>query len=307
MSTLVDDPVLVAFAGEVGATGPVAVEGGRTRWSHCGAPDDGTRLVRAPTGIVEHRPEEMTVRVRAGTTVSELHEALAAAGQRSALPERGGTVGGALAVGENDLHCLGRGRLRAALLQVRYVSAEGVLVTGGGPTVKNVTGFDLPRLMVGAYGTLGLLAEAIVRTNPLPAVSCWLQSTDADPFAARDVLLRPSVVLWDGTTTWVQLEGHEPDVVSETIALGTVGTFTTNGDLPPLPPHRWSLRPSDLATLDRHALGSFVASIGVGNVFASHPQPRRELDPAALALSHRLKAEFDPTGRLNPGRHPWSQ
>src|SRR4051812_7469403 len=104
----------------------------------------------------------MTVRVRVGTTVAELHEALRAHGQRSALPERGGTVGGAIAVGHNDLHVLGRGRVRDAVLQLRYVSADGRLITGGGTTVKNVSGFDLPRLMVGALGTLGVLAEAVL-------------------------------------------------------------------------------------------------------------------------------------------------
>ena len=97
----------------------------------------------------------MTVRVRTGTTVEELHTELAARGQRTPLVERGGTVGGALAVGENDIFVLGRGTLRASVLQVRYVSAEGRIVNGGGPTVKNVTGFDLPRLMVGALGTFG--------------------------------------------------------------------------------------------------------------------------------------------------------
>ena len=106
----------------------------------------------------------MVVTVRAGTTVAELHETLAAAGQTSALPDRGGTVGGAVAVGENRLDRLGRGSARRRL-QVRYVSAEGEIVTGGGPVVKNVSGFNLPKLIVGSLGTLGLIAEVVLRTN----------------------------------------------------------------------------------------------------------------------------------------------
>src|SRR4051812_14537728 len=169
MSTTVVDEVLQEFAAQVGESGPVAIEGSRTRWSVGGELASGTRLLRAPAGILEHIPDEMTVRVRVGTTVAELHRVLAEAGQHTALPDRGGTVGGALAVGENDVRVLGRGWIRQSLLQVRYVSAEGRVVKGGGPTVKNVSGFDLPRLMVGSLGTLGLLAEVILRTNPIPS------------------------------------------------------------------------------------------------------------------------------------------
>ena len=66
--------------------------------------------------------------------------------------------------------------------QVRYVSAEGTVVKAGGPTVKNVSGFDLCRLLVGSLGTLGLIAEVVLRTRPLPAAERWLAG-EADPFA----------------------------------------------------------------------------------------------------------------------------
>ena len=250
-----DDPVLAAFSAEVGDEGPVAVEGSRSRWSHGGDPAPGTRLVRAPEGIVDYQPEEMTVRVRVGTSVADLHAALAERGQRTALPDRGGTVGGALAVGESDVRALGRGLIRTALLQIRYVSAEGRIVSGGGPTVKNVSGFDLPRLMVGSLGTLGLLAEAILRTNPLPSTSRWLAADGVDPLAVHERLIVPSAILWDGTTTWVELEGHEADVDAQQASLGDLGSFRTVDALEadalpvPLPPHRWSLPPADLVHL----------------------------------------------------------
>jgi glycolate oxidase FAD binding subunit len=261
--------------------------------------------VKAPAGIVEHRPEEMTVRVRVGMGVDELHHELAARGQLTALPRRGGTVGGALAVGEDDLCVLGRGRVRDAVLQVRYVSAEGAVVTGGGPTVKNVTGYDLPRLLVGSLGTLGLLAEAILRTNPIPAVSRWFRAEDADPFAARDAILRPSAVLFDGRTSWVRLEGHAADVEASRRQLAAAaggGPWEECDGGPELPAHRWSLRPSELRHLDPAVLGAYVASVGVGTVFASRPQPARQVSPALRALMARVKQELDPGGRLNPGR-----
>ena len=92
----------------------------------------------------------MTVTVRAGTTTTELTAALTEAGQRCALPERGGTVGGSVVIGENHPEVLGRGWLTSSVLQVTYISSEGKLIRGGGPTVKNVSGFDLPRLIVGS-------------------------------------------------------------------------------------------------------------------------------------------------------------
>lgn len=301
MTTSVD-PHMAAFASDVGGAGPVAVEGSRTRWDVGGELSPGTCLVKAPSGILEHRPEEMTVHARAGTAVAELHAELASRGQRTALARRGGTIGGALAVGENDLSVLGRGRVRDCVLQLSYVSAEGAVVKCGGPTVKNVSGFDLPRLIVGSFGTLGLIGEVILRTNPIPPISRWVVSSDSDPFMVLGAVARPSAVLWDGTLTFVELEGYAADVQTQQDALGSIGHWAEAAAAPELPAHRWSLRPSDLRHLERYALGPFVASVGAGTVFASAPQPLRAASPASLALAERVKQQFDPTKRLSPGR-----
>ena len=82
------------FAKLVGAEGPVTVVGGRTRWHVGGKVHPDAREVHAPSGVMSYDPAEMTVTVRAGTTTTELTAALTEAGQRCALPERGGTVGG---------------------------------------------------------------------------------------------------------------------------------------------------------------------------------------------------------------------
>jgi glycolate oxidase FAD binding subunit len=301
------DPALVDFAAEVGESDPVAVEGTRSQWDIGGSLRAGTRLVRAPAGMLEYQPEEMTVRVRAGTPVSELHAALAERGQRSALPEGpgSGTVGGALAVGRNDLRVRRRGQVRNAVLQIRYASADGRIITGGGTTVKNVSGFDIPRLLVGSLGTLGLIAEVVLRTNPIPSHATWLVSSDVDPFATANIAPRAAVILWDGAQTWIELEGHEADVDDERRALNTVGTWEHVEGPPPLGAHRWSLRPSELARIATRDLGDAVASIGVGTVFANVAQGQLPV-PAALArLTQRVKTEFDPSGRLNPGRAVW--
>jgi FAD/FMN-containing dehydrogenase len=155
---------LAAFADEVGTHGHVVPVGGGTHWAAVGE----GRRVRAPAGVVAYEPAEMTVRVRAGTTVAELDAVLAEHGQMVPLdpadPTRA-TVGGVLAEGVSGIRRLRWGPVRDTVLEVRYVSAEGRVVKSGGPVVKNVSGFDLCRLMVGSRGTLGVLAEVVLRVQ----------------------------------------------------------------------------------------------------------------------------------------------
>lgn len=279
---------LSAFAAEVGADGPVTVTGLGTR----GGPVPGVRVVHAPAGVEWVQPDEMTACCGAGTPVDDLAAALAAHGQYVALPG-GGTVGGALAVGRSGVRRLGDGPVRDALLQARYVSAAGEVVTAGGPTVKNVSGFDLCRLLVGSRGTLGFLGEVILRTRPLPQYSQWFHRPVAEPMEVFAALYRPTSVLWDGATVWVLLEGHPADVDDQARSAGLVPA-----DGPPALPtaHRYGVAPSELAGLT----GRFVAEVGVGVVHTDEPPPFRR-ESSVTKLGERVKAEFDPTGRLNPG------
>jgi FAD/FMN-containing dehydrogenase len=289
-----------AFAADVGpvAAGPVVAAGGGTHRHVGGDVAAEVRPVHAPVGIVELHPAEMTVRVGAGTTVAELDAALAEAGQCVALPaDPGRTVGGVLAVGHSGRRRLGWGPVRDALLEARFVTAEGALARTGGPTVKNVTGYDLCRLLVGSLGTLGLLGEVVLRTRPLPCHEQWFTSGE-DPSLLRRALHRPTSVLWDGTSTWVLLEGHPDDVAVEAAAAG----LAPSEGPPASPPHRWSLPPTELRSLPADGLGSFMAQVGVGVAHRDIPQPRRHLAPAVAGLHRRLKSSFDPTNRLAPGR-----
>ena len=155
--------------------------------------------MRAPAGVVAFEPAEMTVRVRAGTTVADLDAALAEHGQTVALPAwPGATVGGVLAVGRSGVRRLGYGPVRDTVLEVRAVSASGAIVKAGGPTVKNVSGYDLARLVVGSLGTLAFIGEVVLRTRPIAATTRWL-SASVDPFDALARLHRPTALQWDGT------------------------------------------------------------------------------------------------------------
>jgi len=301
------DPVLDRFAAEIGPSGPVVVRGGGTHWTVGGEPDPNARVVAAPTGIVKFQPEETTIEVRAGTTVSELHEALAEHRQRTSLPEYpGSTVGGALALGWSGPARLGRGLTRDAVLQLRYVGSGGELVTAGGPTVKNVTGFDVCRLMIGSLGTLGCIADTILRTRPIPELEVWHSVDGIDP---ADVLKRCSTaasILWDGTCTWVLNAGYGVDVEHDLAVLAEIAAKAgapnpASADPPELPPHRWSRRPSEALVMGPDD-APFVAEIGVGMVHVDHPVSPPRLDEGSVLLQRRVKQAFDPESRFNPGR-----
>lgn len=281
---------LTEFAEEIGADGPITIAGLATR----GGPVDDVRTVMAPGGIESLQVEEMTVRCGAGTPVEELDAALAAHGQSVSIPPTG-TVGGALAVGHSGLRRLGYGPLRDALLQARYVSAAGEIVKAGGPTVKNVSGFDLCRLLVGSHGTLGFLGDVILRTRPRAAYEQWFVTT-ADPAGVVASLYRPTSVLWDGTSTWVLLEGDPRDVDRQAAAAG-LDRSDPPSDMPS--GGRWSVRPADIGELV--GTGRFVVEVGVGIVHHESPRPERINDAAVVELHRRLKHGFDPSGRLNPG------
>lgn len=281
---------LDGFAAAVGTDGPVTIRGASTR----GGPIAGVRAVGAPAGIVELHPDEMTVRCGAATRVDELVAALADHGQTVALPP-GGTVGGALSVGQSDIRRLGWGPIRDTLLGARFVSAAGRVISAGGPTVKNVSGFDICRLLVGARGTLGFLGEVILRTRPLAQAAMWASAPAATLAEVDDriaPLYRPTSVLWNGESVWVLVEGHPRDVEEQLV------TFTVCSGPPSIPTGgRRSLAPADLGVLE----GDFVAEIGVGVVHLPGPCEPPERPARLAALGASVKAAFDPAGRLNPG------
>ncbi len=131
-------------------------------------------------GIVSYQPEELLLTVLPGTPVAEINELLAANGQRLGFdpgdwePLLGakagaGTIGGAISADVCGSAAVRYGRVRDHLLGYRAVNGLGEVYKAGGKVVKNVTGFDLPKLMCGAMGTLGVLTEVTLRVFPVAA------------------------------------------------------------------------------------------------------------------------------------------
>ena len=235
----------------VAAAGAIAPVGARTHWEVGGPAPTGPDVVHvsAPDGVVTYDPADLTVTVGAGTTCAELTEILGEAGQECALDPRDAraTVGGVLATGLSGHRRLRLGPLRDRVLEVRFVTADGRMVKAGGPTVKNVSGYDLPRLLVGSLGTIGVIVQVTLRCQPRPATSEWF-TTDADPVAARRALYRPSCITWDGATTHVLLEGVPADVDAERNRLGAPAARAAAPAWPDGPHRaRISVRPSVLS------------------------------------------------------------
>jgi glycolate oxidase FAD binding subunit len=139
-----------------------------------GCPPERVDLVLSTLGlnrVVEHAAGDMTVTVEAGCTVAALQQHVAQRNQRLALdplwPDRA-TVGGVLATNDGGSLSHAFGGLRDLILGVTVALPDGTLARSGGKVVKNVAGYDLPKLMVGAFGTLGVVTSATFRLHPLP-------------------------------------------------------------------------------------------------------------------------------------------
>lgn len=121
--------------------------------------------------VLEHAPSDQIAIVEAGVTLASLQETLASAGQRLALdpPSPGRATAGGIVAGNAFGPRRARfGSVRDLIIGISFVRADGALARGGGKVVKNVAGFDLPKLMVGSLGTLGLITSATFRLHPIP-------------------------------------------------------------------------------------------------------------------------------------------
>jgi glycolate oxidase FAD binding subunit len=168
---------------------PLRVQGGGTR--PIGGITDGDVLsTSALSGIELYEPGALTLVAKAGTSLAEIEAALEAEGQRLAfepmdhrvlLGTQGTpTVGGMVAVNASGPRRIQVGACRDSLLGVKFVEGRGEHITNGGRVMKNVTGYDLVKLMAGSYGTLGVLTEVALKVLPRPETEATLIIHGAD-------------------------------------------------------------------------------------------------------------------------------
>ncbi|MEO8099409.1 MAG: FAD-binding oxidoreductase [Acidobacteriota bacterium] len=172
----------------------VAPRGGGSK-SDWGNPPIRTDLILSTAQlnrVIEHAWADMTVTVEAGCTVASLQATLAEHGQRLAIdplwPERA-TIGGILAANDSGALRLRYGALRDLIIGITVALPDGTIALSGGKVVKNVAGYDLPKLMTGALGTLGVITQAVFRLHPLPRLSRTLSITPSNPEDAQRLIL----------------------------------------------------------------------------------------------------------------------
>lgn len=324
---------ILAFATATGRA--VAVWGGGTHRNigNAAAPD----LVVSTeglTGITEWEADDLTVVVGAGTRVADLEDELATGGQSAVLAEQPGegTVGGAVATATSGYRRLRHGPIRDRMLEVRAVTGDGRIVKGGGRVVKNVTGYDLPRLYTGSLASLGVITSVCFKLWPLTEATATVKV--GHPSAAEAVHRPLAVLETRGGGLTVLLAGTSSEVEDQIRRLGGEASEGLHYPEPVSGGNVWSLRvrPRDLAIgLGRIPAGQpYVAQHGVGEAtFAADESGAHELrqwaesrggrvvrlqgvtdldpwgtPPAGLELQRRVVAAFDPARVLEPGRLP---
>lgn len=182
-----------------GAKGGLRIIGGGTR--DIGRPVHGETLTTAGlTGVTLYEPGALTLVAAAGTPVAEIDAILAAQGQRlgfEPMDHRGllgtqgtPTIGGVIAANVSGPRRLQVGAARDFTLGVRFVDGRGQVLKNGGRVMKNVTGYDLVKLMAGSWGTLGVLSEVALKVMAIPEAEMTLMAPDLDATSAIEKLSR---------------------------------------------------------------------------------------------------------------------
>lgn len=208
-----------------GAEAPLSIQGGGTRTQS----GDADLTTAGLSGIEIYEPGALTIVVRAGTPLAEVEEALAAENQRLAfepMDHRGllgtegtPTIGGVVSANVSGPRRVSVGACRDFMLGVRFVDGAGTILKNGGRVMKNVTGYDLVKLLTGAQGTLGVLTEVSLKVLPKPDTEATLVLHDLSPDAAvaamSDALGSPFEVTGAASAagkTILRIEGFDASV-----------------------------------------------------------------------------------------------
>ena len=291
---------------------------------------------RDHAGIVDYRPEELVITALAGTSLADLTAALAEQGQILPFdpPRYGGegTLGGAIASGLSGPARPWRGSVRDAVLGVEIINGRGERLRFGGSVMKNVAGYDVSRLMTGAWGTLGVILSASVRLLPAAeteetfALSCRAaEGRDLNRRWARRPLPITGTCHVDGVLH-VRLSGSTTGVASarDDMELGDTGDpgiwaavrdqghpfFETDGMLTRLALPRGARFDDDAALTEwggcqawLHGEPENLPDDGQATVLVPGDGARRRpaADAATAKYAARIKDAFDPQRLFNPG------
>lgn len=200
---------------------PFAFVGGGTELELGNRPRALDTVVRtvALDRVIEHAPEDQVISVEAGITLAEIDRVLGAKGQMlplDVIDRERATIGGVIATNAYGRRRQRYGAAKDLIVGITMVRPDGTLAHGGGKVVKNVAGFDLPKLAVGSLGTLGAIATATLRVYPIPEVTrCALLRFE-----------RPADV--DGALRLLVERRLEPEFVTlanyDALAVGFAGT-----------------------------------------------------------------------------------
>ena len=332
--TLRDIEAILRYCSERELT--IQVRGGGVHSGYGNPPDpDFVMSMERMDQVEVWEPDDLTIVVGAGARVETVEAMLAERNQTLVMPERPGnaTIGGVVAAGVSSLR---RGRLystRERVLEVTMVTGDGRVIRSGGRVVKNVTGYDLHRLAVGAFGSLGVIISVCLKLWPTPSGAATVKVADVRSSA---VIVRPLAVLETRGGVEVFLQGTEAEVESQVERLGGQARDGLHWPEDPADSWKWSLRvppaltgealtrlPDDWAFLAVHGVGEIRAASSSkegaeevrawaesqrGNLVMAKGDPG-QFDPwgtlpPGLELQRRLIAEFDPRRILNPGRLP---
>jgi glycolate oxidase FAD binding subunit len=288
-------------------------------------------------GIVAYEPAEMLVVVEAGMRCGQLATALAEHDQEWPVDATAeATVGGVIAAGASSFRRRRVGHVRDTVVEMTTVTGDGRTITSGARTVKNVSGFDLHRLMTGSLGTLGVIVQVALKIRPLPrGRAVLLASTDdamtlADRFATTVPQAAAVVASPDSVT--LHLEGWADEVSELATMAGAIARLEVVDDAH-RPAHPEAATVAEVAVvpsrlpdvLVRHDRWQALAGVGIAWVGVDGPEELATLRTAvaqaggiapaitgpgglgpspvpAPEVHQRLKAAFDPHGVLAPGR-----
>jgi glycolate oxidase FAD binding subunit len=175
-----------AVAERVGQGLAIYPQGGRTALDYGGTPRaPGVALdTRSLDRVIDYPAADMTITVQAGITMQALAAVLAEKGQRllvDAPQADRATLGGVYATGTCGPRRCGAGRPRDQIIGISFVTGNGAVVKGGGRVVKNVAGYDFPKLLTGSLGTLGIITQLTLKVRPIPESSALVWATVNDP------------------------------------------------------------------------------------------------------------------------------